>query len=403
MSRHVRVRKFSSKTMVALFGAIPLLLLTVACGDDTDSTEAADNAQVEAPTTRPTTAERVAGCEEANLDTSHISQDRPVARCEPGSPAPQPLAEPATIRLATSSLQVFWGPLLLAQELGEFEKENLTVELIVPLRLDDAMTQVPSGRLDVLLASVEAAFFNAVHEGIDLTWTLASFYSENAWDPSKPQAGLWARRDVFSNPSEPDLAELRGKDLASAAGPGSSIAYPINAALGEAGVSMSDMNVVTLPHSEIFQALENGAVDAAWMNDPFWTAAVDDPDLVFLAALPAGEPIAGYFMVPRLLNEDREVGKAFARALIRATNTYLDGDYMARDDVMEAMSEISGIDVEVLRSSPPLVYDWTIRDGSTDRLQDTFLKAPGVLQYDVAIPEDQVVNRSLYMDVIQGR
>src|SRR5690606_13897017 len=132
---------------------------------------------------------------------------------------------------------------------------------------------------------------------------------------------------------------------------------------------------------------------------PFWTQLQDSPDFMLVATQPPGEPLGGIFFGERLLGEDREAGKALIRALIRTVNTYLDGDYHTDDTVMNAIAEITAIPVERIRATPALQFDWEIRGGTIDRAQQYFRQF-GVLNYDHEIPEDDLVDRSLYLEVV---
>lgn len=376
---------------------VVLGLVAVACGGG-------GGGGAESPAPSPTAtgtaaAGGVEGCGRgAVTDPADLSADRQVARCEPGAPAPQPLAERQTIRLSSAFRAEFVAPILLAEAFGEFEKENLDFEF-VELGFSDALPQIATGALDMAVGGTEAAFFNAVASGIDVRWALGNFFPPDAGDTSVPQTGLWVRRDVFSDPDNPDLSELKGRKVASAVGLGSVIAYPIALAFEPYGVSLLDLQIERIPSSEMVLALKNGAVDAAWLLDPYWIEAAEDPDLMLVATQPPGEPLGGIYFGGHLFGEKREAALAFVRAYIRTVNTYLAGDYQQDEEVMQALAEATGTSVEALAQTPSLVFDWEIRSGTTDRIQRFFLEFD-VLDYDEALPEDRVVDRSLYLEAV---
>ncbi len=147
------------------------------------------------------------------------------------------------------------------------------------------------------------------------------------------------------------------------------------------------------------QALENNAVQAAWLLDPYWIQASQNPDLVLIASQPPGEPLGGLYFGPNFLDERRDVALAFTRAYVRTINTYLPGDYQADPEVMAALSEATGTSVEDVELTPSLKFDWEIREGTTDRTHAVFIKL-GSVTFAEPIPEDEAVDRSLYLEAV---
>ena len=368
---------------------------------DTDSSAASTEASTDTTTegTAGAAAGDVEGCgPDSVTPVDDVSADRQPARCDPGAPAPQPLAEKYTVRFSTAFKAEFVAPILLGISEGEFAKENIDVD-VQTLGFSDAVPLMASGDIDIAVGGTEAALFNAIDSGIDIKWALANFSPPSAGDATIPQTGLWVRRDAFSNPDEPDLAELKGKTFASAVGNGSSIAYPIEASLEEAGLTLNDVTVQQIPSTDMVQALENNAVQAAWLLDPYWITASQNPDFVLVATQPPAEPIGGLYFGPEFLKDHRDAALAFARAYIRTVNTYLNGDYQTNADVMDALSTATETPVENLDATPALTFDWEIRGGTTDRMQAVFIKL-GSVGYSEPIPEDQVVDRSLYLEAV---
>jgi NitT/TauT family transport system substrate-binding protein len=383
------------RRLLAVLTMLALVTVAAACGDDDDTGASGD----ETPTTGVPEAGGVEGCgEEAVTDPADESPDRPVARCEPETPAAQPLEERQTIRVSSAFKAEFVAPILLADHFGEFDAENLDFEF-VELGFSDAVTQIASGDIDIAVAGTEAALFNAVDAGIDVRWALGNFSVHGAGDPSVPQTGLWARTDVFSDPDNPDLAELEGTTLASAVGLGSSINYPIAQAFEDAGISILDLEVEQVPSEDMVQALDNDAVQSAWLLDPYWIEAAENPDFTLVATQPPGEPIGGLMFGGHCFEDKREACEAFTRAYIRTVNTYLDGDYQQDDEVMAALAEQTGTPEENLAATPSLIFDWEIRAQTTDRMQGYFIDLETV-EYSDPIPESDLVDRSLYLATV---
>lgn len=95
-----------------------------------------------------------------------------------------------------------------------------------------------------------------------------------------------------------------------------------------------------------------------------------------------------------VVGERADIGDVLVRATIPTINTHLDGDYHADDDVMAILAERFGTDVESLRRTTSLTFNWEIRAGVTDVLQGWFIDLG---QQAVAhLPEDRIVDRSFY-------
>lgn len=343
------------------------------------------------------------GCAENGLtDPTDLSPDRVIARCEPGYPKPQPLDEPATIVLGNRFRAEFVAPILLAEHYGLFEEENITVEW-QEISLTDSMVPLDDCSVDFAIGGTEASFHNGIAQGLDVKMVLGNYFPPDAGDPSTPQTGLWARRDVFSDPDNPDITELKGARVASAVGLGSVVIYPMAQAFDEAGFSLLDMEFEQIAAGEQFIALSNNAVQAAWMLDPYWIEASENPDdYVLLVTQTPGEPLGGVYAGPCVRTGDRrEAGEAFVRAYIRAVNTYLPPDYQDDAEVMAALAEETGAPVESLETTPGLYFDWEIRIDTSQNAQKYFIEFDTV-EYDEVLTDEQVVDRSLHEAVVGG-
>lgn len=392
----MRSTRSFSRCGVAVAIVCLLVGATAACGDDSSP---ADGSTSDGGGAAQPSGEPVEGCSaEAATDPQASGADRPVARCEPGAPAAQPLAERASVVINMPAYVETSAFLLLADALGEFESENLDVEF-TSLSFADALPQMATGDIDASLAGADAAWFNAVAGDIDVRWVTGNFTPPFAGDVETAQTGLWARRDAFSDPDDPDFSELAGSTLGSVVGPGGVIMYPITRALDEADLEVDSVEIQQLPPADVLQALQQGAVEAAWLLDPLWMELPDD-EFVLMATQPAGEPLGGLFFGSSLLGgDDRTVGDAVVRAVVRTVNTYLAGDYQTDDVVVDALAETTDLTAESITTTPSLTWDWEIRSGTTDRMQEIFMDLDS-LAFDEQIPEDELVDRSFYLAAV---
>jgi NitT/TauT family transport system substrate-binding protein len=379
---HRNKRDKRNKRVVASLLALALLLTAAACSKkDVDDDESSGGPAVES-------AGSVEGCGDGSwTDPSDRDADRAPARCEAHTPAPQPLDEETDVVVTSGTLAAeFVAPLQVAIDRGEFEAENLNVriEQVPPA---DSIQLLGQGEVDAVWSAPEAGFVNGVESGFDLRW-VAGNYSTS----SESESGLWVRSQ---GGAEPDIADLRGKTLASIVGKGSVALYPVAQVLDEAGLSLSDLDFRTLPAGDIVTAFENGQVDAVWLLDPLWTQLEDDPNAAWVAGQPPGEPLGGLLYGPNLLRDNPEVGEAFMRAYVRTINTYFDGDYKSDAEFTSYVAGLLDLDPSLLEATPSLIMDWEIREGSTDRFQDVFIENDAV-RITEPLPEDELVDRSFY-------
>jgi NitT/TauT family transport system substrate-binding protein len=359
---------------------------TTAASDGGTDTSTADTT---AATDGETAAGTVAGCEDAVTDPADLSPDREPARCESGAPAAVPLAETTPFTVTVGAPQAEFAAILyLAETQGEFDAENLDVT-IQTLPANDAWPLLAQGDVDAVWSGPEAAFHNLIAQDFNLRWVMGNYFPA-----PESQTGLWASTASGIT----DISELAGGTIGSLVGPGSVVMYPIAASLAEAGVSVTEVEVATFPAADILPALQNGAVDAAWILDPGWSALVDDPAYTFLQGQPPGEPLGGLGIGPSVLDDNREAGVAFVRALIRTVNTYLAGDYKADTATVDLIAQAQGLDTtETLLSVPSLIWDWEIREGTSTRVQETMIEL-GSVEYDTPIPETETIDRSFFLE-----
>jgi NitT/TauT family transport system substrate-binding protein len=97
-----------------------------------------------------------------------------------------------------------------------------------------------------------------------------------------------------------------------------------------------------------------------------------------------------------LLQDTPAVGDAFARAVIRTINTYLNGDYHQNPEVMAAIATAINQPVKLLERTPSLTMDWEIRAGTTTRMQQEFIDLDVITAYEQPVREDKLVDRSFY-------
>jgi NitT/TauT family transport system substrate-binding protein len=370
---------------------------TTTAGESTETT-----AEEDEETTTTAAAAGVPGCEDAVTDPSDLSNEREVARCEEGAPEPQPLPEMTTVKFASAFRLEFMSPVLLADSLGEFEKENIKLEFI-NLPFSDSAPQLAQGAIDAAVGGFEIALFSAGNQGLPVKATLGNYYPPHAGDYDVPQTGLWCRRDSFADPQNPTDEELATLTWASSVGPGSSAIYYSAAEIQKRtpDFDITQTEIQRIPNTDILAALQNGAIDCGILLDPIWLQVAEDPAYWQAATQTPGEPLGMIAYGKNFLEDNREVGVAFARAIIRTINTYYSGDYHSDPEVLAEIARVTNQpDTANLTRVDSLVMDWEIREDTTTRIQDLFIKLGVITDWSEPVPEDAVVDRSFYLEAV---
>jgi len=337
--------------------------------------------------------------EEGLTDAGDLAADRTIARCAPGSPAPEPLPAPTRLRVGTEAPGEEIAPLLLALHYEEFAAENLVVEPVEypdPLALYEALG---AGEIDAAVGRLDAPFFDQVANDTGVRLVLGGAVARAANDRGIDQPGLWIRADQLTEPGK--YNDLEGTRFAVADGIDDAVAAPLTAVVRQDDLSLNEVRVDLQGGEDAATLLQEGKVSGAWLDEPAWRSVAGDDRFQLLATLPASESLGGVAVAGRLVDHeaDRAVGLALVRALVRTVNTHLADDYQADDDVVAALAESLDTEPDAIRATPPWLFDWELRSGTTERLQTVFVQLGSVL-YEEEIPEREIVDRTLYRDAV---
>ena len=345
------------------------------------------------------------GCgDAASTDIDDLAANRPVARCEAGWPEAEPLpgATPTALRVGIRGKTEDLAPLLLADQLGEFADENLAVELTTYDDATSLFAALDAGEVDAVAGDLDAPFFDLVDEheqartpGPRLIMGGAIAARPN--DLSTPQPGLWVRPDVLEKPDQ--WRDLEDQPFAVEDSIGDVVAEPITALLRQDDISLNEVRLRVLGGKAAADKLAAGELAAAWLSEPYFREVAGDDQVELVATLPVAESLGGIVVAPALVDDDRAVGVAFSRAIIRTINTYLADDYQDDDEVMSALAEATGRSVKQLRATPGWIFDWELRTGTAARIQ-TPLIGYGAVLYESELPESSIVDRTIYASAL---
>lgn len=385
-----------SSTRRSILWALALVVALVAVGvafvqSDDESDEVAPP-----PSPSPRLPEDLAdGCgDEASTDPTDLGLDRTLARCGPGAPTARPLPRRADVRVAVTARSESAAPLLLADALGEFEAEELEVE-IVDMDGAAAYEAMATGEVDAVVGGIDAPFFDAVHDGLDARLVMGGTVPRSPSDLDRAQTGLWLRADLVSDEGKWDNVEAQ--TILVPGGPGDAVTYPITTILGQHEIGPNMVDLVEAAPGEAVSRLLAADVGGAWVPGPYAGSLGEDPALRMVVTVPGSEPIDGTVFGPGLLGDDRAVGLAYVRAILRTINTHVSDGY--RDEVLPDLASALGVDEDDLSSGATPLFDWEVRSGTTARIQEA-LVAVGAVRYEEPASERGLVDRSLVDEVV---
>ncbi len=160
--------------------------------------------------------------------------------------------------------------IFIAQERGYFTEQGLEVTLTPFTSALPMMTAVATGEIDVARGAQSAGLFNGFARGIEFKMV--------ADGGSLSQGGgylaLSVRKDLADSGAISTAADLAGKRVA-IAGEGGTSDIVLDRYLNTAGLSLADVERVSISIPDQMAAFTNQSIDAAITLDPVMTAMVE--------------------------------------------------------------------------------------------------------------------------------
>lgn len=231
----------------------------------------------------------------------------------------------------------------IADEAGYFEKEGIRLEFVETPRGTLALPLLERGDLDVLGATTSAAMYAAFDKG-------AHFRIVADRAHLSPEGcvvdAVVGRKASFSSDS-PTAEEVRGKRFS--VGLAGTSAYMVDAYLKTIGLTLHDIQVVSLAKELEVQALDAGSIDAVALSEPFLTQATDLGHRILGAGgkVAPGSHMTMFLYGPTMLSRP-ELAQRFMNAYLRGVRQYREGKTPRN---IEMIAKRTGFDPELLRRS----------------------------------------------------
>ena len=156
------------------------------------------------------------------------------------------------------------APFYVAMERGYFKERGLDVQFERFASAAPAMAHVSTGEVQVVGGGISPALFNGFARGFSIK-VVASRTREV---PGRTINGLVVRADLKDQLQK--IADLKGRKVAVNAA-GSALVYVLGRMLESEGLTLKDVDLVTMPFPDMGTALTTRAIDAAVVAEPFLT------------------------------------------------------------------------------------------------------------------------------------
>ena len=283
---------------------------------------------------------------------------KPAASPVPTSAAVAPTAAKVSPIAATVRAGAVYAltdsPVLLALERGYFQEVGITLEL---QQYDTVVNMIPllsAGHLDLASGGASSAgFSNAIGRGVDIRMVANQGIAGNASE-ERPYYAIVASKQLVDAGTVKRVADLRGMPVSILA-EGSLAQLLVALALNADGLSLADVQQQTVSFPDTMAGLQNGAIAAAFLVEPFITLGRQQGILDVLVSaerLAPGREITAVLYSAGFARQ-QQVANNFLVAYLRGVRDYVQTFFGSGGDRAAAVEQL----VKHLPVKAPPLYD----------------------------------------------
>ena len=299
-------------TLLASAALLPTSMLLASCAGNQVPPTTAPSPTIAPPAASP--ASGTSGAASASPTVSTPTASTPVAF---------PAASTLKARIALTASDAAF---LIALDQGMFQDVGLSIELVTAtLDPGQALSLLGAGQLDLVGGGISAALVNALKQGVPLKIVIAqTVLTQDFGDFHVLGVAKSLSSEIRS------VADLRGRTIALVTSSGGDV-LETKKVFAAHGLALRDVQIQTLRAPDVPTALQNAAVAAGFLIEPYVTIALKQLE----AALPlvrgqeiaqaagTGLPLNVLTFGPRLL-QDRSLAVAFLTAYLRGVVWYFE-------------------------------------------------------------------------------
>lgn len=264
---------------------------------------------------------------------------------------PAPLNPPQKVKVAYVPIMKF-ATIYVAAGRGLFKKYGLDVDLEKVKSGTEAIAFLTQGSVDVGGIAIVTSLWNSWNRGLDIR-----IIAPGALEPMTDSPTNLLLSKKAADAGVKTLADLKGKRIGAAGGPGSGGEYLVAKALERAKLTIRDVNLVNVSNPDIPAALAAGSIEAALAGPPYSEQAIKSGDATMLATdLTPGLMTVAFVGSGKFIKERPEVAERFVLALTEAARLMQGDNYLSKEN-LDAYQKYTASTEAALKSAKPAVYD----------------------------------------------
>jgi ABC-type nitrate/sulfonate/bicarbonate transport system substrate-binding protein len=264
---------------------------------------------------------------------------------------PKPLDPPQKVKIAYVPIMKF-ATAYVAAGRGLFKKYGLDVQFEKVKSGTEAIAFLSQGTVDVGGIAIVTSLWNSWNRGLDIR-----IIAPGGLEPMKGSSTNLLVSKKAQAAGVKTIADLKGKRVGSAGGPGSGSEYLIAKALEKAHLTIRDVNLMNVSNPDIPAALAAGSIDAGLAGPPYSTQAIKAGNAAVLATdLTPGLMTVAFVGSGKFIKERPEVAERFVTALVEAARLMQGDQYLSKENV-DAYLKYTTSTEAAIKAAKPAVYD----------------------------------------------
>ena len=294
------------------------------------------------------------------------------------------------------------SPFYVAEEKGYLADEHISVEQGSFNGAAEMISALATGKLDISMGAVSAAFFNAASQGLDMR-AVAALGAQPAPVGSTP---LLARKDLWDSGAIKSGKDLKDRTVAVNV-PASIPEYLLTLVLAKYGMGLKDVHETMLGFPQMLIAFHNKAIDAGFPGEPLATEAIRQgfAELVVPEeSVGNGDITTVVFYSGQFIRQRHDVAVRFLRALVRGARE-TQGPYNKDPKLAALLAKASKLNQDSIMNCVPFAFDPNLDiDKYIDSLrrQEAVHMQNGRLNYATPLDLSKLVDASLVHEAAAG-
>lgn len=253
---------------------------------------------------------------------------------EPQPPSVTPAQELTTVKAAYMPI-ISFGPLYIAQEEGYFEQQGINLVLEKFPSTSTALPLLITGDIAVTGGQLSPGMVNAIAKGSHIRLVADK---GTIFPGSCNSSAFLVRKDLIESGTIKTVSDLRGKKIAI----GTDLSYGLFRVREKGNLTIDDFESHNMPREAISTAFETGAIDGAYLMEPYITQTLMNGKAVVF--LPGDAFIPNFstplFYGPAFIDDNPELGRKFMVAYLQGVRQYNQGKTERNLDIMAKYTQL---------------------------------------------------------------